>query len=74
MSLTLLKNHAKQFQEIIIALLPPLSGIVTSNYIKQILNNIILIELTQTIPPRTAVGYAYPLSLKATFINHKGLK
>ncbi|WKX02606.1 recombination mediator RecR [Candidatus Mycoplasma mahonii] len=69
-----LKSRAKDYKEVIIALSPNLEGIVTANYIKQLLRNQKVTQLAQGIPLGAAMEYVDELTLKASIENRKEIK
>ena len=67
-----LKERAKKYKEVIIALSPNLEGIVTANYIKALLGDKIKItQLAQGIPLGAAMEYVDELTLKTALDNRK---
>ena len=70
-----LKERAKNFKEVIIALSPNLEGIVTANYIKQMLGDKVKVtQLAQGIPLGAAMEYVDDITLKAAWDNRKEVK
>lgn len=71
-----LPARAKQYKEVILALSPNLEGIVTSNYITQLLNGsgARITQLAQGIPLGAAMEYVDELTLKAALDNRKDVK
>lgn len=64
-----LKDRAKKYNEIIIALSPNLDGIVTSNYIKSFFDGMKVTQLAQGIPIGAALEYVDDLTLKLSLEN-----
>ncbi|MCK5945660.1 MAG: recombination protein RecR [Mycoplasmataceae bacterium] len=69
-----LKERAEKMNEVILALSPNLEGIVTSNYIKEILYGIKVTQLAQGIPLGAAMEYVDEITLKAALENRKEVK
>lgn len=64
-----LKERAKNYNEVIIALSPNLDGIVTSNLIKNLLSGMKVTQLAQGIPIGAALEYVDDLTLKLSIEN-----
>ena len=70
-----LVERSLKFKEVIIALSPNLEGIVTANYISQILGNKVKVtQLAQGIPLGAAMEYVDEITLKAALENRKEIK
>ncbi len=71
-----LPERAKKYKEVILALSPNLEGIVTSNYINQLLkgSGIKVTQLAQGLPLGAAMEYVDELTLKAALDNRKDFK
>ena len=68
-------ERSKKYKEVIIALSPNLEGIVTANYIKELLGDGIKVsQLAQGIPLGAAMEYVDEVTLKAAFENRKEVK
>jgi len=69
-----LKERASKMNEVILALSPNLEGIVTANYIKEILYDQKVTQLAQGIPLGAAMEYVDEITLKAALENRKEVK
>jgi len=69
-----LTQRAKEYNEIILALSPNLEGIVTANFLKELLNESKVTQLAQGIPLGAAMEYVDELTLKAAIENRKDVK
>ena len=69
-----LQERAKEYKEVVLALSPNLQGIVTANYIKDLLMGIKVTQLAQGIPLGAAMEYVDELTLKAAIENRKVVK
>lgn len=69
-----LKERAKKFNEVILALSPNLEGIVTANYLRQMLSGVKVTQLAQGIPLGAAMEYVDEITLKAALDNRKEVK
>ena len=69
-----LQERAKGMNEIILALSPNLEGIVTANYIKELLYDYKVTQLAQGIPLGAAMEYVDELTLRAAIKNRKEVK
>lgn len=69
-----LQKRASGMNEIIIALSPNLEGIVTANYIAELLKEHKVTQLAQGIPLGAAMEYVDELTLKAALQNRKKVK
>lgn len=67
-------KRSNNFSEIILALSPNLEGIVTSNYIKNLLPDKKVTQLAQGIPIGSAMEYVDKITLKAALENRKEVK
>ena len=75
LNLSNLIKRSRNFKEVIIALSPNLEGIVTSNYIGQLLGNDIKVtQLAQGIPLGAAMEYVDEITLRAALENRKEVK
>ncbi len=69
-----LVERAKEYKEVILALSPNLEGIVTANYLKELLKDSKVTQLAQGIPLGAAMEYVDELTLKAAIDNRKDVK
>lgn len=70
-----LKERTRKYKEVIIALSPNLEGIVTANYLQQLLGSKIKVtQLAQGIPLGAAMEYVDEVTLKAALDNRKEVK
>lgn len=69
-----IQERAKGMNEIILALSPNLEGIVTANYIKELLHGNKVTQLAQGIPLGAAMEYVDELTLQAAIKNRKEVK
>ncbi len=66
-----LKERAKDYSEVILALSPTLEGIVTANFVKSLLNEMKVTQLAQGIPLGAAMEYVDELTLQTALANRK---
>lgn len=69
-----LHKRASEYKEVILALSPNLEGIVTANYLKDLLMDCKVTQLAQGIPLGAAMEYVDELTLKAAIENRKAVK
>ena len=69
-----LKERAEKMGEVILALSPNLEGIVTANYIKELVGDVKTTQLAQGIPLGAAMEYVDELTLKAAMMNRKDVE
>lgn len=69
-----LKERSEEYNEVILALSPNLEGIVTANYIKNMLKGKKVTQLAQGIPIGAAMEYVDELTLKLALDNRKEVK
>lgn len=75
LNLTTLVERVSKYREVIIALSPNLEGIVTANYIRQLLGSKVKVtQLAQGIPLGAAMEYVDEITLKAALDNRKEVK
>ncbi|MCK5866968.1 MAG: recombination protein RecR [Mycoplasmataceae bacterium] len=75
LNISTLVERAKKYKEVIIALSPNLEGIVTANYIRELLTaHTKVSQLAQGIPLGAAMEYVDQVTLKAALDNRKEVK